>query len=249
MESITVREHQDELIRLLTQSFCRELINFGVSKNRLPSIAGMVLDYVMHQNGKPSPGSVEVVSSLDRTKIESSEGDDNIGYESVVIRPLTPDRLPAILDWLNTTDVQRYFSELYPTSDVDLHSRLFMDDSTSYHGILYDGTFVGMIGGEQIDERHRRVEMKKFIGDRHFRGLGIGKTATFLWLHHIFDSLDFHKVFIYSLNTNIRNINLNSHLGFELEGILSEDVLLNGKYRDVARMSLLKSKWLEQFPV
>ena len=91
--------------------------------------------------------------------------------------------------------------------------------------------------------------MKKFIGDRNFRGKGIGKTATFLWLHHIFDRLDFHKVFIYSLNSNIRNINLNSQLGFELEGILAEDALLDGKYHDVARMSLLKSKWLEHFPV
>jgi RimJ/RimL family protein N-acetyltransferase len=56
-----------------------------------------------------------------------------------------------------------------------------------------------------------------------------------------------NKVYIHSRDINIRNINLNSRFGFELEGIFYEDLLVDGERRDVVRMALLKRTWLEVF--
>jgi RimJ/RimL family protein N-acetyltransferase len=40
---------------------------------------------------------------------------------------------------------------------------------------------------------------------------------------------------------------LNSQLGFELEGIFFEDIVIDEERRDVVRMGLLKSRWEEIF--
>jgi RimJ/RimL family protein N-acetyltransferase len=89
--------------------------------------------------------------------------------------------------------------------------------------------------------------MRKFIGDVGLHGKGIGKRATFLFLYYSFIILNFNKVYIYSGDTNISNLNLNSKFGFELEGILLEDVFLENEKRDVVRMGLLKSQWEKVF--
>ena len=249
MDPQLTQVQQTEMLKLVTQSFCRELINFGVPKTSLPTIASEVLDYVMNGRERPSLTSDQGASPLNRSEIvEGGIFKDSIKYGDIVIRPLDIDHLSTVAIWLETTDVQRHFAAPFPTSLEDLVEYFFNTPSHSYFGIYYEDAFVGIIGGEQIDYRLRRVEMKKLIGDRDYRGHGIGKTATFLWLHHVFNQQKFNKVFIYSLDTNLRNINLNNQLGFDLEGILFEDAMLDGEYCDVARMGLLKSMWDELFP-
>jgi hypothetical protein len=46
---------------------------------------------------------------------------------------------------------------------------------------------------------------------------------------------------------NMRNINLNSRFGFELEGVLLDDITVGGKHQDVVRMALFKSLGLKFF--
>jgi RimJ/RimL family protein N-acetyltransferase len=89
--------------------------------------------------------------------------------------------------------------------------------------------------------------MKKFVGEEQYRSKGIGKMATFLFLYYSFRILNFNKVYLHSLDTNINNINLNSKFGFELEGILYKEVFLHNAHRDVLRMGLLRDKWAAIF--
>ena len=56
-----------------------------------------------------------------------------------------------------------------------------------------------------------------------------------------------NKVYIHSPNINIRNINLNSRFGFELEGVFLDDITVGDKHQDLARMALFKSVWLQIF--
>ncbi len=105
------------------------------------------------------------------------------------------------------------------------------------------------MGAENIDSMHQKLEMKKFVGASDYRGKGIGKRASFLFLYYAFMILQFNKVYIQTMDTNIRNINLNHKLGFDLEGIFFQDVQKDGQYFDVVRMSLLKEKWLTIYGV
>jgi len=56
-----------------------------------------------------------------------------------------------------------------------------------------------------------------------------------------------NKVYIHSRDINMRNINLNSRFGFELEGVFLDDITVGDKHQDVVRMALFKSVWLQIF--
>ena len=56
-----------------------------------------------------------------------------------------------------------------------------------------------------------------------------------------------NKVYIHSRDLNMRNINLNSRFGFELEGLFLDDIIVRNKQQDVLRMALFKSLWLQIF--
>jgi len=89
--------------------------------------------------------------------------------------------------------------------------------------------------------------MRKLIGDSKQRGKGIGKRATFLFLFYTYLIANHDKVFLHSLDINLRNLTLNGKFGFYLEGVFFEDIIIDGEALDVARMALSKSVWLELF--
>ena len=78
-------------------------------------------------------------------------------------------------------------------------------------------------------------------------GKGIGKRATFGFLYYAFMVRNLNKVYIHSRDINMRNINLNSRFGFELEGVFLDDISVADKREDIVRMALFKSRWLQIF--
>ena len=89
--------------------------------------------------------------------------------------------------------------------------------------------------------------MRKFVGDPGMHGKGIGKRAPFLFLYRVFVIRRFEKASVHSMDTNIRNFNLNGKFGFELEGVFLQDVLIGQQRRDDARMALVRPVWLKLF--
>jgi RimJ/RimL family protein N-acetyltransferase len=83
--------------------------------------------------------------------------------------------------------------------------------------------------------------MKKLVGEPGLQGKGIGKQATFGFLYYAFMIRNLNKVYIHSRDINMRNVNLNSRFGFELEGVFLDE------RQDVVRMALFKPLWLQIF--
>src|SRR5438477_10229518 len=92
-----------------------------------------------------------------------------------------------------------------------------------------------------------KLEMKKLVGESGLQGKGIVKRATFGILYYAFIIRNLNKVYIHSRDINIRNINLNSRFGFELEGVFLDDITVGDKRKDVVRMALFKLLWLQIF--
>ena len=72
----------------------------------------------------------------------------------------------------------------------------------------------------------------------------VGQSETF-WtcFQHLYTSANA----LGKRDINIRNINLNSRFGFELEGVFLDDITVGGKHQDILRMALFKSLWLQIF--
>jgi len=238
------KEKQHQILKLVTNSFFRELVNYGVDASDIITVSVNLLDYVTKAQNKTSNGNGYYNNLFTVAKIKDDwEMNRRLILKEVCIKPLTDDMLAQISFWLKTSEIEQTFIRFLP-KEVNALNDFFKKPDVKYFAIFYDTKqFVGIIGAEKIDDSFKKLEMKKFIGAKSFRGKGIGKLATFLFLYYVFEILDFHKVYIHSMDTNIKNINLNSKFGFELEGILYKDARLDNSFRDVLRMGLLRENW------
>lgn len=237
---------QAQLLKLVAHSFCKELARYGADRGDIITVSSLILDYVV-SNQAPNETFVRAPDIDLRVVAHRWRGAGELAHHEVSLRPLSDRDLPRVAEWLAKTDVQSTFAVRFPQDEQTLADHLLAARPPTYFAIFADDRPIGLIGADDADASSGKVEMKKFIGDTNYRGRGIGKRATFLWLYYAFDVLNVNKVYIHTLDTNIRNINLNAQLGFELEGILFQDIFLDGAHRDVLRMSLLKERWAKLF--
>ncbi|MHB2148633.1 GNAT family N-acetyltransferase [Calditrichota bacterium LG25] len=246
MERLEKEKHR-QIVKLVTHSFYKELINYGVNQSDIINVSTQLLDHVLQKKPINNNGTYSKELQLsevdDRWHIEKK-----IIFGDVHIEPLAKVCIPTICEWLKQHEINQTFIRFFPQDKEELEEYLLHAPNKQYFAVKYlKEHLVGIIGAENIDEVNRKVEMKKFIGATEYRNRGIGKLATFLFLYYVFEILNFQKIYIHSLDTNIKNINLNSKFGFELEGILYSEVLIDGKSYDVLRMSLLREKWQRLF--
>lgn len=114
------------------------------------------------------------------------------------------------------------------------------DGRTNLIGVitLKDAQPIGSVAFLDYDSTQRKAELRKLIGDPAFRGKGYAKEACELWLDYGLNALGLRKIYLNTLNTHLRNIRLNEELGFKIEGILRNEVFVDGQYHDVLRMGL-----------
>jgi len=245
--SAAIRQHHDKMLRLVAKSFYNELINYGVNKAQVLSVAGHLLDNVMQDNS-PANKTGDYYNQLFTTKDVRDEwaGARRLTVHQVSITPFNPSLVPQIASWLSVPDIREGFYPNFPEKEQEL-AAYFLVPTREYFSIWCEQELAGMIGAEHIDPFAQKLEMRKLVGDPRMHGRGIGKRATFLFLYHVFQIRKFRKVYLHSLDINIRNLNLNAKFGFELEGVFLEDALVQAKRRDVIRMGLFAPVWNRLF--
>ena len=246
-KEIAGKKQRDQMLRLVAKSFYNELTNYGVSENEVIHMASHLLDNLLAKESKPAEG-VEYyngIFNLSSVKDEWTDG-KQVAVQHVTLQPLQAPEVGKVSKWLKVPAIRESFVQAFPEKQSEL--RNYFDDPTrEYFGIHYDDQLVGIVGGENIDLTAGKLEMKKLVGEPGLQGKGIGKRATFGFLYYAFMIRNLNKVYIHSRDINIRNINLNSRFGFELEGIFLNDIIVGDKHQDVLRMALFKPLWLQIF--
>jgi len=103
---------------------------------------------------------------------------------------------------------------------------------------LPGGEPIGSVAYFDYDPAHGKAELRKLIGEPSLRGKGYARQAAALWIRFGLEALGLRKIYLNTLETNIRNIRINEELGFRVEGILHDEVCIDGTYYDVLRMGL-----------
>lgn len=142
--------------------------------------------------------------------------------------------------WL--TDEKSNLFLLSRTSADNLNIEKLDNDEKHLFGLvtLKNGTPIGLLALLNIDKKNKKAEMRKLIGNSQYRGKGLAKEATRLWIGYCIRTFGLNKIYINTLEANIQNISLNRHLGFKIEGILKNECYIDGEYYDVFRMAYSK---------
>ncbi|MBT3219255.1 MAG: GNAT family N-acetyltransferase [Proteobacteria bacterium] len=177
------------------------------------------------------------------------EGAGKMGFEDhgplplqgdgIVIRGFIPEDRPLFHQWLSDKSGRHFLLSRSTGKSINVDELL--DDPKNIVGIIAttDGLPIGSVAFLQHDPLQHKAELRKIVGNPTMRGKGIGKEATCLWVGHGLQTLGLKKIYLYTLASNLHNIKLNQRLGFRMEGLLRNEVLLDGTYHDVLRMGLI----------
>ncbi len=232
-------EIPDNTIEAFARNFHREARLYGFSDADCLRFVNAILDLIM----KNDAANNHKFSTLHWSRqVEQRYARLPIAVKQLCIREYDHIIDPPFFErWLED-EYGRYFL----LSRLSLHQTDFFDlvnDPTNIIGVitLPEGLPIGAVAFLKHDTLSKKAELRKLIGNPDYRGKGYAKTATRLWIEYGLFGLGLKKIYLNTINTNIRNIRLNQELGFTIEGILHNEVMIDGIYKDVLRMSL----WLE----
>lgn len=105
---------------------------------------------------------------------------------------------------------------------------------------------IGCCSLSQIDWISRSAELARIIGEKEFRGKGIGTEVGEILLNYGFINLNLNRIWLGNIITNKSAINSVDKLGFHADGILRSAVYKNGFYCDVKISSVLREEYLSK---
>src|SRR5438094_998477 len=246
-KEIASKKQRDQMLKIVTKGFDNRHIYYGVGQAAVIRVALHLLDNPLAKEKRPDKdlGYYNGIFTLASVKDEWADR-KQLAVQHVTLRPLQSQDISKVAGWLKDRAVRESFVQACPEDKNKLQEYL-SQTTREYFSIDYNDKAVGIVGGENIDTTAGKLEMKKLVGEPGLQGKGIGKQATFGFLYYAFMIRNLNKVYIHSRDINMRNINLNSRFGFELEGVFLDDITVGDKHQDVLRMALFKSLWLQIF--
>ena len=224
-----------ETIRTFAKTICAEAKKYGFRQLDIVRLINEMMDEsadlgteIRDQGKEPgeSQGSFEVGAfplTSDRLSIRLADPD----FDMELLRAWMADRYG------------RYFLLSCATAQ-SLELDALLRNPRNVVGIVIDsaGQPIGAVAYLDIDSDQNRAELRKLIGEPSARGKGFAEEATRLWVQYGGEILRLEKIYVSTLQTHLRNIRLNESIGFRVEGLLLQEVLIAGVRYDVLRMGL-----------
>ncbi len=169
-----------------------------------------------------------------------------------------------IVAWRNDPRNRRWFLEQKPfslESHLVWYAGVVGDDTQRFyvvdalvspgrgHAPLEEPVTIGTIGLNRIDwDNHSAERGRQLIGRPEFRGRGFGSEMGYLMLHHAFNDLELHRIWVEVLADNEVMLRIEREVGFTMEGVLREHVYRDGRYVDLIRFGLLADEFRARQP-
>lgn len=189
----------------------------------------------MDQKNKISEITPEAISQIYR--------DPEAG---IYLRLMTYEDTDRIVAWRNSDAVRKNFiyQELFTRQSHENWIRTHVETGDVVQMIICDTRGdrpLGSVYIRDIDRHHNKAEYGIFIGEESARGRGIGTATARLMLRYCFETEKLHRVYLRALSDNLAAIRSYEKAGFLREGVLREDVCIDGIYRDIVWMAAVNT--------
>jgi RimJ/RimL family protein N-acetyltransferase len=154
----------------------------------------------------------------------------------------------ALLRWFSDEEVTRWLGP--PNFPSRAQQEKFIElaqasgDDAKYFAIeTLDGKLIGDTGIRFIDWKSRKAEFFITIGEKSLWGNGLGSDALRVVIRLAFDKMNLNRVWLTVLVDNPRAVRCYEKCGFAREGLLRQESFVDGKYRDVLMMAILRQDY------
>jgi ribosomal-protein-serine acetyltransferase len=144
---------------------------------------------------------------------------------------------PQLREWMQWYDMVRTVEDSINNIETNIDEWAMKTDL--HLGIFYRERVVGMISLHSISTLANKAAIGYWIAATH-EGAGIVTASVLALLDYGFNELGLNKIEIGAAVSNEKSRRIPEKLGFKLDGICRENLLLNGRYHDMALYSLLK---------
>jgi RimJ/RimL family protein N-acetyltransferase len=231
----------DLTLETLSRTFYKEATKYGFTNVDYVRYVNLLLDMAMQDRVSEEGGEEKPARAAGGHLHASSEeyGELPLHGNGISVRAFNADSdLPLFDTWLSELSGRYFLLSRTTTERQDIREVVESDKNLLGIITLPDSTPIGSVAFLDHDLVHRKAELRKMIGDPEHRRKGFATKASALWIQYGVHALGLKKIYVNTLNTNVGNIRLNEELGFKIEGVLRNEVFIDGEHRDVLRMSL-----------
>jgi len=163
----------------------------------------------------------------------------------VCLGPMFQADAPIIFNWRNSVDILRLdglYRPLSQSSFDEWFARIGRDPSMVVFSIRRQGdlAFLGYLQIVNIQAAPRAAEIGIMIGDKEHRGRGYAQEALRLCIEFCWKELNLQRLSMKVVGDNPAAVHTYQKAGFELEGVMRRAAYVDGEFRDMTLLALLR---------
>lgn len=165
--------------------------------------------------------------------------------DNIILRSITMEDTENIVKWRKNPEVRRNF--IFRGEITQESHNHYMETKVANGEVLQyiiltkeDEKPVGSVYFRDVDLHNNSAEYGVFIGEDSARRKGIGTETAKLFTRYGINELGLHRISLRVLSGNDVAYRTYENAGFKKEGVFRDMVFLDGEYRDVIFMALLK---------
>lgn len=169
--------------------------------------------------------------------------------QTVYLAPLRSEDSPTLFEWINDRSLVILSAPYHPVDDQAHHNwfeRVTRRSDLQIFAIRasHDDQLVGTCQLHSINAVARSSELQIRLGSTPNRRKGMGTDAVRQLLAFGFRDLNLHRIHLHVLSDNAVAIRTYLKNRFRHEGTLKEAAFIDGEYRDVSMMAILRPEWV-----
>ena len=172
----------------------------------------------------------------------------------VKLGPIKREYIESFLKWFNDPEIIQYLVPYRPMTrmaEEEWIENLKNREDNIHFSILIpqeggSERLIGNCGLHKIDWKNRVAEVGITIGEKDCQSKGFGTEAMELLLEYGFNTVNLHRIELFTYEFNIRALKSYKKIGFTEEGRKRQFFWTKGQYHDSIMMGLLAEEWKEK---
>jgi RimJ/RimL family protein N-acetyltransferase len=173
--------------------------------------------------------------------------------EKIRLRAYRKEDAPKALEFVNDAEIKRLLITGVPFPNTLKDEEEWVESQSSSKELysfaietLDDKKYIGGCGINNLDWKNSVATVGIFIGDKDYWGKGYGTDAMKVLVKFIFEQMNINKVKLHTFSFNERAIKSYKKCGFQVEGVLRNELFKDGKYCDEIVMGILKDEYFNK---